>query len=166
MLGIRTKQQGLFESDQLYLSYVGADSFYGYLASQRNKLFRDEDFAEMYCPDNGRPGVPPSQLATALLLHTYDKVSDEEAKERADYDLRWKVALGIEVQERPFAKSTMQLFRSQLIQNEKMRTIFRRSLETAKESGYLKPRKLRVVLDTSNILGRGAVKDTYNLLAD
>lgn len=166
MLGKRTKQQGLFESDQLYLSYVGADSFYGYLASQRNKLFRDEDFAEMYCPDNGRPGVPPSQLATALLLQTYDKVSDEEAKERADYDLRWKVALGIEVQERPFAKSTLQLFRSQLILNEKMRTIFRRSLETAKETGYFKPRKLRVVLDTSNILGRGAVKDTYNLLAD
>ena len=89
MLGIRTKQQGLFESDQLYLSFIGKDSFYGYLANQRHKLFRDEDFAEMYCPDNGRPGVPPSQLAIALLLQTYDKVSDEEAKERADYDLRW-----------------------------------------------------------------------------
>jgi len=88
MLGKRSKQQGLFESDQLYLKYVGADSFYGYLASQRNKMFRDEDFAELYCPDNGRPGVPPSQLAIALLLQTYDKVSDEEAKERADYDLR------------------------------------------------------------------------------
>lgn len=166
MLGKRSKQQGLFESDQLYLKYVGADSFYGYLASQRNKLFRDEDFAELYCPDNGRPGVPPSQLATALLLQTYDKVSDEEAKERADYDLRWKVALGIEVEERPFAKSTLQLFRSQLILNEKMRAVFQRSLEMAKETGYFKPRKLRVVLDTSNILGRGAVKDTYNLLAD
>jgi hypothetical protein len=93
------------------------------------------------------------------LLQTYAKVSDEEAKERTDYDLRWKVALGIEVEERPFAKSTLQLFRSQLILNEKMRTVFQRSLETAKEIGYFKPRKLRVVLDTSNILGRGAVKD-------
>ena len=166
MLGKRSKQQGLFESDHLYLQYVGADSFYGYLASQRNQLFRDEDYAEMYCPDNGRPGVPPSQLAIALLLQTYEKVSDEEAKRRADYDLCWKVALGIEVEERPFAKSTLQLFRSQLILNEKMRAVFQCSLEMAKETGYFKPRKLRVVLDTSNILGRGAVKDTYNLLAD
>jgi hypothetical protein len=166
MLGKRSKQQGLFESDHLYMQYVGADSFYGYLASQRNKMFRDEDFAEMYCPENGRPGVPPSLLAIALLLQTYDKVSDEEAKRRADYDLCWKVALGIEVEERPFAKSTLQLFRSQLILNEKMRAIFQLSLEIAKETGYFKPRKLRVVLDTSNILGRGAVKDTYNLLAD
>jgi len=166
MLGKRSEQQGLFEADHLYLKYVGAESFYGYLASQRNKLFRDEDFAEMYCPDNGRPGVPPSQLATALILQTYEKVSDEEAKRRADYDLCWKVALGIEVEEQPFAKSTLQLFRSQLILNEKMRAIFERSLEIAKETGYFKSRKLRVVLDTSNILGRGAVKDTYNLLAD
>jgi len=166
MLGKRSKQQGLFEADHLYLKYVGADSFYGFLANQRNKLFRDEEFADIYCPDNGRPGVPPSQLATALLLQTYEKVSDEEAKEHADYDLRWKVALGIEVEERPFAKSTLQKFRSQLILNEKMRAIFQRSLEMAKETGYFKPRKLRVVLDTSNILGRGAVKDTYNLLAD
>jgi len=166
MLGKRSKQQGLYEADHLYLKYVGAESFYGYLASQRNKLFRDEDFAEMYCPDNGRSGVPPSQLATALLLQTYEKVSDEGAKEHADYDLRWKVALGIEVEERLFAKSTLQLFRSQLILNGKMRAVFQRSLEMAKETGYFKPRKLRVVLDTSNILGRGAVKDTYNLLAD
>jgi transposase len=142
MLGKRSKQQGLFESDQLYLEYVGADSFYGYLASQRNKLFRDEDFAELYCPNNGRPGVPPSQLAAALLLQAYENVSDEEAKGNADYDLRWKVALGIEVEERPFAKSTLQLFRSQLILNEKMRVVFQRSLEEAKDMGYFKPRKL------------------------
>ncbi len=166
MLGKRSKQQGLFEADHLYMKYVGADSFYGFLANQRNKLFLDEEFAEIYCPDNGRPGVPPSQLATALLLQTYEKVSDEEAKEHADYDLRWKVALGIEIEERPFAKSTLQKFRSQLILNEKMRAVFQRSLGIAKETGYFKPRKLKVVLDTSNIFGRGAVKDTYNLLAD
>ena len=31
-----------------------------------------------------------SLLATALLLQTYDKVSDAEAKARADFDIRWK----------------------------------------------------------------------------
>ena len=36
----------------------------------------------------------------------------------------------------------------------------------ARESGYLKGRGMRVALDTTNILGRGAVKDTCNLLAD
>ena len=69
------------------------------------------------------------------MLQTHDKVSDEEAKRRADYDLRWKVALGIEVEERPFAKSTLQLFRSQLILNKKMRAIFQRSIEITKCAG-------------------------------
>ncbi len=78
---------------------MGRESFYGMLASKRGQLFRDEEFAKIYCPDNGRGSVPPSVLATALLLQAYDKVSDAEAKDRADFDIRWKVALGIEVED-------------------------------------------------------------------
>ncbi len=150
----------------MYLDYVGQDTFYGLLASLRGQLFRDDDFAEIYCPDNGRDSVPPSLLATALLLQTYDKVSDAEAKARADFDIRWKVALGIEIEDRPFAKSTLQMFRAQLILHDKVREVFESSLRLARQSGYLKKRGMRVALDTTYILGRGAVKDTYNLLAD
>ena len=166
MLGERSNQRGLWEADRLYLDHVGRDTFYGLLASLRGRLFRDADFAEFYCPDNGRDSVPPSLLATALLLQSHDKVSDAEAKARADFDLRWKVALGIEVEDRPFAKSTLQVFRAQLILHDKVREVFESSLRLARESGYLKKRSMRVALDTTNILGRGAVKDTCNLLAD
>ena len=162
----RSPQLGLFEADQLYLGFVGKDTFYGFLAQHRGELFHDEDFAECYSPDTGRPSVPPSLLATALVLQRHDNVSDEEAKARADYDLRWKVALGVEVGDRPFAKSTLQLFRAQLVLKEKMRAIFEDSLAYARQSGYLKKRKLRLALDTTYILGRGAVEDTYNLLAE
>ncbi|HLE81866.1 MAG TPA: transposase, partial [Dehalococcoidia bacterium] len=166
MLGRRSKQLGFFEADQLYLNHVGRETFYGFLASQRGQLFHDEDFAVLYCLDNGRTSVPPSLLAAALLLQTYDRVSDEEAKERADFDLRWKVALGIGIEDRPFAKSTLQVFRAQLILHEKVMAVFKQSLAFARRTGHLKNRKIKAVLDTSNILGRGAVKDTYNLLAD
>ena len=166
MLGKRSAQWGIFEADNLYLDLVGKESFYGFLASQRGQLFRDEEFAMLYCADNGRNSVPPSLLATALLLQTHDRVSDEEAKERADFDLRWKVALGIDIGDRPFAKSTLQVFRAQLILHEKVMAVFKQSLTFARQTGHLKNRKIKAVLDTSNILGRGAVKDTYNLLAD
>ena len=166
MLGERSDQRGLWEADRLYLDHVGKDTFYGLLASMRGHLFRDADFAGFYCADNGRDSVPPSLLATALLLQSHDKVSDAEAKARADFDLRWKVALGIEAEDRPFAKSTLQVFRAQLILHGKVREVFESSLRLARESGYLKGRGMRVALDTTNILGRGAVKDTCNLLAD
>ena len=166
MLGERSDQRGLWEADRLYLDHVGKDTFYGLLASLRGRLFRDADFAGFYCADNGRDSVPPSLQATALLLQSHDKVSDAEAKARADFDIRWKVALGIEVEDRPFAKSTLEVFRAQLILHGKVREVFESSLRLARESGYLKRRSMKVALDTTNILGRGAVKDTYNLLAD
>ncbi len=166
MLGERTDQRGLFEADHMYLEHVGRHSFYGFLASMRGKLFRDEGFATLYCSDNGRNSVPPSLLATTLLLQTHDKVSDNEAKQRADFDIRWKVALGIAVDERPFAKSTLQLFRAHLILHDQARAVFQRSLSFARKTGYVKGRRMKAAVDTTNILGRGAVKDTYNLLSD
>jgi Transposase domain (DUF772)/Transposase DDE domain len=163
MLG---KHSGLDGGEHTYLDHVGRDSFYGFLASDRKELFHDEDFAHLYCSDNGRPSVPPSLLAMALLLQVHDEVSDEEAKARADFDLRWKVALGIALEERPFAKSTLQLFRAHLIVHERVLALFQKSLDFARQTGYFQSRKLKVVLDTSYILGRGSVKDTYNLLGD
>ena len=163
----RSDQRGRWEADQLYLDLVGRDTLYGLLALLRGQLFRDADFAELYCLDNGRASVAPSLLATALLLQAHDKVSDAEAKARADFDIRRKVALGIEIEERPFAKSTFQVFQGQLILHHKVREVFEQSLRLAREQGYLKRgRGMRVALDATYILGRGAVKDTYNLLAD
>jgi len=173
MLGKRSAQRGMFEADTLYSEFVGRRTFYGYLASQRYELFHDADFGGLYCQDNGRPSVPPSLLATALVLQTYDGVSDDEATRRAAFDLQWKVALGVEVNVRPFAKSTLQEFRAQLILNEQVRAIFQRSLELAKRRGVWKKghapearQQIKLALDTTHILGRGAVRDTYNLLAD
>ena len=68
------------------------------------------------------------------------------------------MALGIEAEDRPFAKSTLQVFRAQLILHGKVREVFESSLRLARESGWLKGRGIRVALDTTNILGRGAVK--------
>lgn len=166
MLGKKSPQRGLFDADHLYLDLVGKDTFYGFLALHRDELFHDEDFAHLYCADNGRDSVPPSLLAIAMLLQTFENISDEEAKARADFDIRWKVALGLRVDERPFAKSTLQLFRAHLVLHEDAQRVFRRSLQLARKHGLMRRRKIKVALDTSAILGRGAVKDTYNLLAD
>jgi len=165
MLGERGPQRGLFEADAIYLDFVGRGSFYAFLASLRGDLFRDQDFAGLYSAVLGRPSVAPSLLATALVLQWHDRVSDEEARQRACYDMRWKVALGVPLESKPFAKSTLQEFRAQLVVHEDQGKIFRHSLNLAKKRGRL-PGKLRLALDTTNILGRGAVKDTYNLLGD
>ena len=46
------------------------------------------------------------------------------------------MALGIEVEDRPFAKSTLLVFRAQLILHDNVREVFESSLRLARESGY------------------------------
>ena len=50
------------------------------------------------------------------------------------------------MEDRPFAKSTLQVFRAQLILHGKVREVFESSLRLARESGYLKRRSMKVAL--------------------
>jgi hypothetical protein len=166
MLGRQSPQGALFRPDHGLRGHVGEGSFYGLLAEQGRTWFRDEDFAALYREDFGRPSVPPSQLAVALLLQAHDAVSDEEAIARSAYDLRWKVALGLELDEKLCAKSTLQRFRAQLVLHEATGQIFDRGIEACRAAGLLKRTTLSAAIDTTPILGRGAVRDTYNLVSD
>lgn len=166
MMGERSAQDKLFAADHIYLDYVGRDTLYGYLAQQRSRLFRDEDFAILYCQDNGRPSVPPSVAVSILFLRAYDGVSFVEAIERTKYDLRWKVALGLEMEEEPIQKSALQEFQARLVLHEQGEALLKKSIDEARRAGYVTSRKIRVALDTTPTLGKGAVKDTYNLLGD
>jgi len=166
MLGHRESQGDFFRPDHVFRDYVGDASFYGLLARHGSDWFRDEDFVALYRKDFGRPSVPPSQLAVALLLQAHDSVSDEEAIARSAFDLRWKVALGLELDEKLCAKSTLQRFRAQLVLHEATGQIFDRGIEACRAAGLLKRTTLSAAIDTTPILGRGAVRDTYNLVSD
>jgi len=168
MLGKAPAQCALFSPDNLYVRKIKENSFYRFLSARRHEIFRDDDYASLYCLNNGRPARagPPSVLASACVLQAYNRISDDEAVQRATYDVRWAVALGTELAEQPFAKSTLQEFRAKLILNEQAKALFQRSLDYARERGHLKNKKMKVAMDTTHILGKGAVKDTYNLLAD
>lgn len=166
MLGRREPQGDFFRPDHAFRDHVGEGTFYGWLARHGAEWFRDEDFVALYREDFGRPSVPPSQLSVALLLQAHDSVSDEEAIARSAFDLRWKVALGLELDEKLCAKSTLQRFRAQLVLHEATGQIFDRGVEACRAAGLLKRTTLSAAIDTTPILGRGAVRDTYNLVSD
>lgn len=166
MMGRRSPQDRLFGADHMYLDFVGRDSLYGYLAQNRRHLFRDDDFATLYCANNGRMSAPPSLAISILFLRAYENVSFIEAIERTKYDLRWKVALGLEMEEVPLQKSALQEFEAKLVIHEQGEALLKKSIDEARRVGYLKSRTIRVALDTTPIVGKGAVKDTYNLLSD
>jgi len=94
---------------------VPPNSFYGRMGSLTGKLLRDEDLKDMYSADNGRPSLPPSIMAGALMLQFYDDVSDGEAVERIRFDLRWKVALNPSLDYDGFDASSLSVFRARLV---------------------------------------------------
>jgi Transposase DDE domain/Transposase domain (DUF772) len=165
MIGKRTQQSQLFDVGNVYDLELPTTSFYSQLATAAPALFKDEDFAAFYSAERGRPSVPPSQLALMIVLKEYDQVSDEEAVARSAFDLRWAAVLRRHAGKQLCAKSTFQLFRTHLVIHDAVQTIFRKSIEEAKKNGLLKG-TLRAAIDTKPILGRGAVKDTYNLLGE
>ncbi len=166
MMGEVSRQGNLFGGDHLHLEHVGRDSFYGWLALEGPRVFPDADFRDFYVLDNGRKSVPPSQMLRMVLLQWFDRVSDEEAVVRSKFDLQWKVALALEDHEGLCAKFTLQTFRGKLLLSGKGRELLKRSVQVCREAGALRSRKVCAALDTSPIIGRGAVKDTYNLVAD
>ncbi len=162
MLGRRHPQRSLFEA-QAWPHRVPADSFYARLGAVMGQLFADDDLAELYCPDNGRPSLPPSLLSGVLLLQFYDDVSDAEAVARLTFDLRWKVALTVDLDFDPPHSSSLSIFRSRLLEHGQERYAFDRLLAVGRAAGFL-PEKITLLIDTTPQLGAGAVQDTYTLI--
>lgn len=142
---------------------VPEDSFYGLLARFGDRLVEDDDFAELYA-GIGRPSNSPALLAKVLLLMYHDDVSDREAEQRARYDLRWKHALNLGLDETGFDHTALCRFRSGLLIHDKQRLVFERFIALAQEAKILKTTGATHIIDSTYVLGAGAVQDTYNLI--
>src|SRR2546428_13234342 len=70
------------------------------------------------------------------------------------------------MEEEPIQKSALQEFQARLVLHEQGEALLKKSIDEARRAGYVTRRKIRVALDTTPTLGKGAVKETYNLLAD
>lgn len=162
MLGRRNRQRSLFSAQSLP-HQVDPDSFYGRMGQVTHELFPEEDLAEMYCEDNGRPSLPPALMCGILLLQFYDDVSDGEAVERTQYDLRWKVALDLPLDFAGFHPSSLSVYRSRLIEHSQERYAFDRFIQVGRAAGFI-PDKVTLLTDTTPAKGAGAVQDTYTLL--
>jgi len=163
MVGKASRSPSLFDVGNIFDLELPADSFFAQLGQV--DLFDEADFAHLYCANNGRPSIPPTQLALLILLQYHERCSDGEAVERSAYDLRWAVALRRPAGRRLCGRSTLVEFRARLALHDAVDTLFDRILARAREQGLLPSRPLRVLIDTRQVVGRGAVEDTYNLLA-
>jgi transposase len=163
MLGKLDNQAELLDADLVCGHLLDDDSIHRKLAAIGNELFSDEDFSDLYDARRGRHSVPPSLLAKVILLQSLEGMSDRETVDRLRCDLRWKVALGLSLQDEGFHHTVLTYFRVRLRNSDRPRRIFDRFKEIATEAGLLSARGVRV-LDSTPVVSAVQTQDTVSLI--
>ncbi|MGE0126452.1 MAG: IS1182 family transposase [Vicinamibacterales bacterium] len=162
MLATESGQVGMFDAAQL-VRPLPEGSFFALLAEHGDRIVRDEDFAECYSRRMGRPSIRPSLLAKVMLLQHRTGLSDEAAMEAVAWDLRWKVALGLEVDHQGWHPTSLTKFRARLLLHGKEHLALENTLRLAEEIGLLDGTAEQII-DSTPMLGAAATQDTVRLV--
>jgi hypothetical protein len=142
---------------------LSKDSIYSYLHREREQLLPDDAFADLY-DDQGRRSVPPSVVATVMVLQRLEGLSDREAVERYCFDTRWRYACGVGGYGTgwpSFAHTVLVDMRERLRRSERPDRIFEAALGAAKEAGVVGRRR---VLDSTSLYDAVTTMDTVTLI--
>jgi transposase len=106
----------------------------------------------MYCLDNGRPAVNPVRLLGVTLLQYMEKLPDRQAAEAVVFDIRWKCALEMELDEGGFDSTVLVRFRDRLQEHDLEGIGFEAALDAMRDAGYLGKKRAHR-LDSMQVLG-------------
>jgi hypothetical protein len=135
-------------------------SVYRLLHTERDRLFPDELFADLYV-QHGRRSIPPSILAVVMVLQRLEGCSDREAVDRFAYDLRWRYAAGVDDEMPGFVHTVLVELRARVRASAEPDRVFRVTCELARQAGLVGVRR---VLDSAPLYDAVATQDTVTLL--
>jgi len=143
---------------------VSKGSIYGLLHRERDRLFPDEFFADLFS-DMGRRSVPPSVVATVMVLQRLEGLSDREAAERFTFDTRWRYAAGLGGYDSAgpisFVHTVLVDMRERLRRSASPDRVFEATRSTAVAAGLVGRRR---VLDSTPLYDAVATMDTVTLM--
>jgi hypothetical protein len=139
-------------------------SVYGLLHRERDRLFPDEMFEDLFSA-RGRRSVPPSVVATVMVLQRLEGLSDREAVERYTFDARWRYAAGVGSYDSggwgSFAHTVLVDMRERLRRSADPDRVFTVALDAASAAGLVGRRR---VLDSTPLYDAVATMDTVTLI--
>jgi hypothetical protein len=164
-LGLADRQGDLFDDVVRFCDEALPDSsIYAVLHRERDRLFPDEMFTDLFS-DKGRRSVPPSVVATVMVLQRLEGLSDRDAVERYTFDARWRYAAGVGGYDGAgwgrFAHTVLVDMRARLARSDDPRRIFAVTLQTASAAGLVGAKR---VLDSTPLYDAVATMDTITLI--
>jgi Transposase DDE domain/Transposase domain (DUF772) len=162
-LGRAQVQQGFDDPRVLLGDRLREGSLYRLLADHGQVMFPDGYFADLYTGSvKGRPTVPARVVATVMLLQSFEGLSDREACDRLEFDLRWQAAAGADAGCRAFHPTVLVGMRNRLRASARPRRLFEDTKVAARAAGAMKGRAR--VLDSTPVLDAVATQDTVTQL--
>jgi Transposase DDE domain/Transposase domain (DUF772) len=131
--------------------------------AHRGELFPDGEFADLFPSRRGRPSLPAPVAASILCLQALYDLSDAETAEAARCDLRWKVAVGMALDEEGFHPSTLTYWRQRLARSARPHRINDAVKQVVEATGILAGRRRRAV-DSTILADAVATQDTVTQL--
>ncbi len=164
MQGFEGSQRQLLDTEVLAGHLVPEDSMFAFLAARRAEVFPDADYADLFAPPGfGGPSVPATRMAAVMTLQTLHDFSDRETAEAVRFDVRWKVACGLALDDAGFDPSTLVYWRRRIAASPRPHRINDAVRKVVEETGVLRGRRRRAV--DSTILADGvATQDTVTQL--
>jgi hypothetical protein len=142
---------------------LSSRSVFGLLASERDIIFPDSMFEDLFRLARGRPSVPGCVVASVMVLQALHGFSDREAVDALSFDLRWKVACGLSFTQVGFHSSVLTVWRRKIAASDKPNRIFDAVMGVVKQSGVLAGRSRRA-LDSTIMVDAVQTQDTVTQL--
>ena len=159
-LGLAPRQTDLFDDAKRFCDQaVDPGSIYALLHRERDRLFPDEMFEDLFTT-RGRRSIPPSIVATVMVLQRLEGCSDREAVDRVTFDLRWKYAAGVNESYPGFVHTVLVDMRARLRDSENPDRVFGVTTDVARKAGLVGVRR---VLDSAPLYDAVATQDTVTL---
>ena len=136
---------------------------YRLLAEHGDRVFGDDYFADLYLRSRlGRPTIPARVLATVMVLQALEGLSDQEAVDHLECDLRWQAAAGVDAGYEAFHSTVLVGQRNRLRKSDRPKRLLEDTGVVAREAGVIRDRVR--VLDSTPIYDAVATQDTVTQL--
>jgi len=163
MQGRDDGQREFGDAEALAGHLLPAGSVFAFLAENRQRLFPDEAFADLFTSGRGRPSIPADVIASVMVLQALHGLSDRQTAEAVTFDLRWKAAGGFAVTETGFHASVLTYWRRRIAASDRPHRIFEMVSEVVAATGVLAGKKRRA-LDSTILDDAVARQDTVTQL--
>jgi hypothetical protein len=162
-LGVAVSEQRFDNPRELLGERLREGSVYRLLADEGDRMFPDGYFADLYLASaRGRPTIPARVMATVMLLQAFEGLSDAEACDRLEVDLRWQAAAGVHAGYEAFHPTSLVGQRNRLRASARPRRLFEDTKVAAREAGVMRNRVR--VLDSTPLYDAVATQDTVTQL--